>query len=295
MRRRAIWLMLAMLLALVIPLGVAAQDPPAPVARYLFRTAGVPLAGPVELVQVVADFAPGAWSPLHNHAGQVATTVIAGALTLRAEGTETLYRPGETWVEVPGGRVHQAGNAGAAPAAAMGTYLVPQGAPLSTPHPGGPGPAPPGPTARHQFRTAAALPAGPYELAHTVLEFAPGAQTPPHTHPGQVFVSVLEGELTFASQGATKVYRAGESFVEQPGVAGQAANRGGVPAAAMVTYLVPRGAPLSTPAPGMPGLPATGAGNARRPAAALWLVALGGAGLVVVDRLLRRRATARRG
>jgi hypothetical protein len=36
-----------------------------------------------------------------------------------------------------------------------------------------------------------------------VLDFAPGAQTPPHTHPGQVVGTVLAGEITFTTGGAT--------------------------------------------------------------------------------------------
>ena len=213
------------------------------------------MAGPVELAQVVLDFAPGAWVPLHNHPGLVAVTVIAGAVTLRAEGTETLYRPGESWVEVPGGRVHQAGNAGTAPAAVMFSFLLPKGAPFSTPH---------------------------------ILASAPGAQTPPHTHPGQVFVTVLEGELTFLTGGVARVYRVGESFIEQPGVVGQAINRGSAPAATMVTYLVPQGAPLSTPVQGMPGLPATGAGGPGQPSVALWVLALAGGGLIAGSWRARR-------
>ena len=39
-------------------------------------------------------------------------------------------------------------------------------------------------------------------------------------------------------------------------------NAGAVPASLMITFLLPKGAPLSTPAAAMPGLPRTGAGGA---------------------------------
>ena len=56
---------------------------------------------------------------------------------------------------------------------------------------------PPGPTTRHLFRTDGRPLAGPAEMVTFVLEFPPGAQTPAQTHPGQVFVTLLAGEITF--------------------------------------------------------------------------------------------------
>jgi len=41
------------------------------------------------------------------------------------------YRSGESWIE-PAGWVHEAGNAGAAPAAIAVTFLLPKGAALTT-------------------------------------------------------------------------------------------------------------------------------------------------------------------
>jgi len=46
---------------------------------------------------------------------------------------------------------------------------------------------------------------------------------------------------------------------------------------------------------GRPGLPATGEGGQQQPGTVLWVVALGGAGLVAGGGLLRRRSTTRRG
>ena len=72
---------------------------------------------------------------------------------------------------------------------------------------------------------------------------------------------MLAGEITFTTGGTTTVYKTGESFVELPGVVVQARNAGGVPAAVKAVYLLPKGAPLSTPVAGMAGMPRTGAGG----------------------------------
>ena len=139
------------------------------------------------------------------------------------------------------------------------------------------------------------------------LDFAPGAQTPLHTHPGQVVSTLIDGGLTFTTGGATKVYKTGESFVELPGVVGQARNAGSAPAAVMAVLLRPKGAPLSVPvAPAppatgiggtLPGLPSTGAGGGTiSPVvpAPLGLAALG-IGALVASVALSYSGAARRG
>src|SRR5262249_32609578 len=53
---------------------------------------------------------------------------------------------------------------------------------------------PPGPTTRHRVTYEVANPPqGPADVIQVVLDFAPGSFTPPHTHPGPTFVTVLEG------------------------------------------------------------------------------------------------------
>ena len=154
---------------------------------------------------------------------------------------------------------------------------------------------PPAPVVRHLFRTAGIAVPGPFEVAHQVLDFAPGAATPYHTHPGLVLVTVTEGEVTFRNPGLTpdnkRVYKVGESFIEQPGVVGEASNAGAVRASLVASFLLPQGAPLSTPAP-MPGLPATGVGGATR-WPTVWLALLAGAGLLATGWSIRRAGRVR--
>jgi quercetin dioxygenase-like cupin family protein len=57
-------------------------------------------------------------------------------------------------------------------------------------------------------------------LVAVEVSFAPGASSPPHTHPKSSFIyaQVLSGEIVSAVDDAPpRVYRAGESWYEDPG------------------------------------------------------------------------------
>ena len=299
MKRGSIALTIAALLTTLLPLtavahgayGAHGQVPPGPTTRHQFRAEGIPVQGPFEIVHLVLDFAPGAWTPPHTHGGQGVVTVLEGTMTRRAEGIETVYRPGESWIEP--GVAHEAGNATTERAAVMVTFLLPRGAPLTTVHGSAGQQAPPGPTTRHQYRTEGAALPGAFEVVHLVLDFAAGAWTPPHTHGGQGVVTVLGGTMTRRAEGVAAVFRPGESWIE-PGVVHEAGNDTADPATVIVTFLLPKGAPLTTVA--TPGLPNTGMGGATQRAQDLWLalliaVGLGaGGGLAAGGALARLRA-----
>ncbi len=106
---------------------------------------------------------------------------------------------------------------------------------------------PPTPVVRYQFRVEGAPLSGPYDLVQHSLHFAPGAATPWHTHPGLVLVTVVEGEQTFRVDGTEKVYKVGDSFTEMAGHVAQAHNTTAANTTVLVSYMVPDGAPLSTP------------------------------------------------
>jgi quercetin dioxygenase-like cupin family protein len=63
-----------------------------------------------------------------------------------------------------------------------------------------------------------ALTARPAAVATMVtVEYAPGATTPPHTHPADTLVYVLEGAIEMqVGGGELKVLRKGETFYEKP-------------------------------------------------------------------------------
>ena len=282
----------AVMLSVLLPLGLAAsaQGPPGPTTRAQFRTAGQPLPGPFEVVHLILDFAPGAWTPLHTHGGQGLVTVLEGTMTRREQGTETVYTAGQGWVETPD-REHAAGNATAASATVFVTFLLPTGAPLTTAQGGGGQQAPPGPTTRYQFRTEGMPLPAPFEVVQLVLDFAPGAWTPLHTHGGQGVVTVLEGTMTRREQGTQPVFRAGESWIE-PGVVHQAGNDTGATASVVVTFLLSAGAPVTTIVTPPPGLPATGAGGTVQRTLNVWLVLGVGTGLATLGALARWRRQA---
>jgi quercetin dioxygenase-like cupin family protein len=88
---------------------------------------------------------------------------------------------------------------------------------------------------------------GEFELVHLVQDFEPGASTPVHTHGGQGLALVLDGELTQRMEGQPdKVYKAGETFIETPGVYFAVANASNTPARLSVAFLLPKGATLTT-------------------------------------------------
>jgi quercetin dioxygenase-like cupin family protein len=289
MHRRTVFTTLIALLLLTIGTSVAVgQTPPGPVVRHLFRTAGLPQPAPFNVVQSILNFDPGAATPFHTHPGQLIVTVVAGELTFRLNGADTMYKVGETFVELPN-QVVQARNAGTLRTSVMVSYFIPKDAPLSHPEPGDATPLP-RPFVSYQFKTDVRPMTDPFDVVQQLLDFAPGAATPVHTHPGIVVVTVLAGDLTFQLNGADTVYKEGESFVEVPGQIVQARNAGAVQTSVMVSYLIPKDAPLSTvhhAAPAPAALPATG--GAADGALPIWLIGLAAGGLIAGGWFVRRR------
>jgi len=109
--------------------------------------------------------------------------------------------------------------------------------------------APPGPTFRYMTRFDVANAPGTFDQIMLVLDFAPGAWTPPHTHGGYVYTTVIEGEVVsrMAGMPATEhKYALGGTFVEVPGEYMEVGNTGSVKARLLVTALLPKGAALTT-------------------------------------------------
>lgn len=280
-------LVVLLMLCLSSSLAFAQAQPPGPVFTFQFRTPGLPQPVRFQLVQSLLHFDPGAATPFHQHPGQVVVTVIEGKNTFIRNGTEQVYKTGDSFTEVPG-EILQARNAGTTRMSVMATYLQPWEAPLSRPQPQDKTP-PPRPFTSYQFKTDVDPMSAPFDVVQAILDFAPGAATPYHTHPGIVMVTVVAGEITFNLEGVDTVYKAGESFVEVPNQVGQARNAGTVPARVMASYLLPQGAPLSTPHAGPmtpAALPRTG--EADPGALSEWLILVAVIGLIAGGWLLRR-------
>jgi quercetin dioxygenase-like cupin family protein len=93
------------------------------------------------------------------------------------------------------------------------------------------------------------------DIATQTITFAPGGQSGWHTHPGPVFISVIEGTMTFYEGDdpdcQPMVLHAGQGFVDghtddHPHIA---RNETALPAKNLVTYFVPPGAAVRTDAP----------------------------------------------
>ncbi len=214
--------------------------------------------------------------------------MLEGENTFIRNGAQLVYKVGDSFTEVPG-EIVQARNAGTSRMSVLATYLQPWEAPLSRPEPRDTTPLP-RPYTSYQFKTDIEPMTAPFDVVQAILDFAPGAATPFHTHPGIVMVTVVNGEITFNLEGVDKVYKAGESFVELPNQVGQARNAGTALARVMASYLLPQGAPLSTPHAGPmtpAALPKTGEADSGTLSG--WVVLLGTIGLIAGGWLLRRR------
>jgi len=220
----------------------AAKKPPGPKVLYQARWDKLTPSVAFDEVEMIVDFAPGAWTSVHSHGGPGFVMVVTGEITKRANGSEIVYRTGQTWHE-EAGEVHQAGNTTSSPARAIAVVLLPKGAVITTDVAGAPKPALPATitkTALNDPRVAS-----PLDQVRMVFDFAPGAWTPVHTHGGPALVTVLEGEMTLRQGGVDQVFKAGESWTEAAGQIHQAGNLGGAMARVVSNYLVPSGAQVT--------------------------------------------------
>lgn len=201
-----------------------------------------------DVVHLILAFEPGAWTPLHTHGGVAYVTVLEGQMIVREEGQEEQdYGPGETWIEYPG-LFAEVGNEGAGSAQIFATFLLPRGAALTgLAHANAAGDTPPGPTVVHRSDFEDAAPLAEFDVIHMVLEFAPDAWTPVHTHGGEAFVTVLEGHMRMRMENGEEAnYAAGDQWLEVPGEFAAVGNPGTENARIAVTFLLPHGEPLTT-------------------------------------------------
>jgi hypothetical protein len=91
------------------------------------------------------------------------------------------------------------------------------------------------------------------DVAVQVIDFDPGGQSGWHSHPGPVFISVVEGTMTFYESDDPDcepvVRTAGQGFLDVGDHPHIARNESLAPARNMVTYFAPPGAPLRFDAP----------------------------------------------
>jgi len=87
------------------------------------------------LTAVVVDFAPGAKSTSHHHAGSVFVYVLSGQIRSEVSGAgpAKIYKAGETFFEPPGSEHIVSENASASePASLLAVFVADDGAKLTT-------------------------------------------------------------------------------------------------------------------------------------------------------------------
>ena len=83
------------------------------------------------------------------------------------------------------------------------------------------------------------------EVIQVRVDFAPGVAFPPHSHPGEEIVYVIEGLLEYQVDGKPPVtLKAGEVLFVPAGTVHAAKNVGSSNAAELATYIVEKGKPL---------------------------------------------------
>lgn len=80
-------------------------------------------------------------------------------------------------------------------------------------------------------------------------DFAAGAESGWHRHPGTEIAYLTSGTLELQVEGKTTVLRPGDSFTMPRGVAHNGINRGGETARVVITLVVDRGVPARQPVP----------------------------------------------
>jgi len=89
-----------------------------------------------------------------------------------------------------------------------------------------------------------------YEMILNKASIAVGGREGKHRHPGAFMGYLLEGEMTLETEGQpSRTLKAGDSVFVPAGQVHEGINTGKVPIRALVTFIVKKGATLTTPAP----------------------------------------------
>lgn len=270
---------LVILMAFLMPVGIAtaAGTDPVTEASASFPVA-VPPSTPLEEVQLVLEFQPGAAVPRHHHGGIGYITMLEGELMLTANGVTTSYRAGDSFVEYPEGH-YKGWNATDAPAQLLVTYLVPKGEPVTTAEE--PAPAV-GPATISQARNEIANPPAQFELIQTMQHYEAGDQTNPESMAGDLLLTVVEGSLTAKVGETEKTYAAGEALTVPAGQAVSTANNGTAATVIATTEFQPATLAIA------PGTGRSATINSS------WLLPATGTGLLLTGLMVRQRTGYRR-
>jgi len=86
-----------------------------------------------EVVQAIAEVAPGAESGRHTHPQEEFGFVLSGTLQLEIEGQPAVVKKAGEGFIIPAGAVHNARNSGQAQTRVLATYIIQKGQAVATP------------------------------------------------------------------------------------------------------------------------------------------------------------------
>lgn len=248
MKRFTVMLISAALMAAcgasTAPVAANPSTPPGPVTKYRNALLGQTAAAPIDLIQSILYFGPGAASSVHKHTSPNLATVLQGQVTVKIASGDKQALAGDALIE-PLNQTVQAVNSGSGETMVAVAFAVPHGTKPTALVAGQPAPATPNKTL-YTFTLDSLTVSGGYSLVQQVLDFAPGSQTLKHTHGGPGVITVIQGQVTVSRDGVEKTYNAGDSFTEIPGQKLQAFNRGSTAAILVATFALPDGAQLTT-------------------------------------------------
>jgi quercetin dioxygenase-like cupin family protein len=88
------------------------------------------------------------------------------------------------------------------------------------------------------------------EAVMAAIELPPGSAEGRHSHPAELYVYLIEGEIVLENEGRPdRVMKAGDAAAIAPGRVHQAINRGSVTAKGVAIFVAEKGKPLASPAP----------------------------------------------
>lgn len=190
----------------------------------------------VELVQLVVDFPPGAWTSVHSHGGQAVNLVLEGEITLRQDGVDHAHRAGQGWSD-SAGIAHAAGNTGTGKARLLTNFLLPRGA-LQT---SAEGSSPLEPSVLYEARFPLSSLPPDAEIVQRVVDLPSGWRADEIAN-GFAANLVVAGEVASGAPGKEMSFRAGESWIVRSGTLATIANRARDTARLFTTYLLPQAA-----------------------------------------------------
>lgn len=193
-------------------------------------------AAQADLVQLVVDFEPGAWTSLHTHGGQAINLVLEGEITLRHGGMDQPYTAGQSWTDSTT-QVHAAGNTGSGKARLLTNFLLPKGAPQITVVQESQF----GPVVTYEAKFPLLPLPAEAEIIQQVLDLSPGRRTQ-RTHHGFAAGVVIDGEVTYQIGSERKPYSPGDAWMAKAGTLITEENSMPKQARVFSSYLVSKGA-----------------------------------------------------